>query len=425
MSEMRFRKSVKRLYCICVCSISVIFMWLNSFIDLNASDLEENSLYGKGVVLMDADSKRVLYEKNGDEPLAMASTTKIMTCIMALELGNSEEMVEYTAYAKSMPKVKMDAVIGEHFKMEDLLKAMMLESYNDIATAVAEHIGKKLSENGEAYTSKEYVDLFVGCMNEKAKEIGCEDTYFATPNGLDNLEVSEIQHHTTARDLALIMAYCVEDSVKKDEFLKITQTDSITFKADDGRSYNAQNKNRLLNMRKEAESGKTGFTNKAGYCYVFSFREGEKHFTCAILACGWPGNKNYKWQDAKKVMEYGMDSYDQYSLGEIIRVPEINNTKVHDGCLLEKGEDVCLHTELKNMFDPGDKIMLNQDDKIVIKKKIKQDLVAPVKKGEMIGTIDYYLEEKRVAQIQIVSDENIDKRNAVWSISTVLMYFLP
>lgn len=146
-------------------------------------------LYEQAAVLLDADSGRVLYGKNEETPMAMASTTKIMTCILVLENAKVEEEVSISAYAATMPKVKLYVKKGEHYTVRELLFSLMLESHNDAAAALAEYIGGKLlgetKEASEHTTeeSKAALHRFAQAMNEKAVEIGCEDTWFITPNG--------------------------------------------------------------------------------------------------------------------------------------------------------------------------------------------------------------------------------------------------
>ena len=170
---------------------------------------EPDSLYALSAVLMDGDSGRVLFEKNGEEQRPMASTTKIMTCILVLESGRQEETARTSSYAASMPEVHMGAGEGESYKVRDLLYGLMLESYNDAAVILAEHVGGSTQD-------------FAGMMNEKAWEIGCENTWFITPNGLDAQEETKEgvkAHSTTAEDLARILRYCIRDSPAREEFL--------------------------------------------------------------------------------------------------------------------------------------------------------------------------------------------------------------
>lgn len=141
---------------------------LTAYAETEAPDV--GNLYALSAVLMDGESGRVLYEKNGAEKRAMASTTKIMTCILVLEADVLEEKAVTSAYAASMPKVHLGAVQGEAFYVKDLLYSLMLESHNDSAVILAEHIG-------------ESVQGFAEKMNEKAVKIGRKDTWFITPNG--------------------------------------------------------------------------------------------------------------------------------------------------------------------------------------------------------------------------------------------------
>ena len=158
---------------------------------------EPDNLYALSAVLMDADSGRVLYEKEGETPRPMASTTKVMTCILALENAPGDDYVSVSANAAAQPDVQLNIQEGEQYYLEDLLYSLMLKSHNDSAVAIAEHIGGS-------------VEGFAEMMNQKAKELGCTDTHFITPNGLDAEDGGGV-HHTTARDLALIMRYAIKN----------------------------------------------------------------------------------------------------------------------------------------------------------------------------------------------------------------------
>ena len=181
-------------------------------VNVYASDTEESlpidipdpqNLYAKSAVLIDGDSGRVLYAKDADNAMPMASTTKIMTCILALEHGKPEDIVTVSEYAASMPEVSLGMRTGEQFYLEDLLYSLMLESHNDTAVAIAEYIAGS-------------VEAFADLMNQKASAIGCVQTYFITPNGLDATATGddgqEKSHVTTATELALILRYCMVTS---------------------------------------------------------------------------------------------------------------------------------------------------------------------------------------------------------------------
>lgn len=185
----------------------------------------------------------------------MASTTKIMTLILALEYGNPDDVVTVSSYAAKMPEVRLGLHAGDRYVLQDLLYSMMLESHNDSACAVAEQVGGS-------------VEAFAQMMNRKAAEIGLHDTYFITPNGLDAEDAGGV-HHTTARDLAQLMRYCVTQSEQKEAFQAICQTRQYTFASCDGtRQFTVYNKNALLDRMDGVLAGKTGFTGNAGYCYV-------------------------------------------------------------------------------------------------------------------------------------------------------------
>ncbi len=408
----------------------------------------ELELYAQAAVLMDASSGRVLYEKNGEEVLAMASTTKIMTCIIALENADLEECVDVSAYAASMPKVKLYIKKGEIYRLGDLLYSLMLESHNDTAVAIAEHIGKRflpkeLQEKSVAdYTteeSKQAVAAFADLMNEKAESLRCENTWFITPNGLDATETfrgadgSEYvkNHTTTAEDLATIMSYCVLHSPKSAEFLKITQTTSYTVSSLEGRNSFCTNHNAFLNMMEGAISGKTGFTNKAGYCYVGAVEREGKTYVVSLLACGWPNNKTYKWSDTKKLMNYGIEEFEFVTFEEAEE-----RVKIPDRIFLEDGQtDVIgqrayvplqvVQTEVEgNVFGVPERLLLSEDEEIQVQYNVLPMLQAPVRKGDIVGSIVYKVGEEVYRQEDIVIMADVKKIDLKWCVDKIIHDFL-
>lgn len=365
---------------------------INADINLN------NRLYSKSCALMDGDSGRVLYGKEETIPLANASTTKIMTCILALELGDLESIVTASQNASAQPKVHLGMQEGEEFYLKDLLYALMLESYNDSAVAIAEHIAGS-------------TEAFAGLMNEKVASLGCEDTHFITPNGLDATDENGM-HHTTAEDLCRIMKYCAWDSPKAETFLAITECRSYDFSDLDGRSFRCTNKNSFLDMMDGAITGKTGFTATAGYCYVAAYEKDGKKFCISLLACGWPNNKAYKWSDAKNLFTYGIENYEKKKI-KVTR--ELNNILVKDG-MKEKSlqfwkQDFYIEPEVefeKYCFE----YLLSEEDRVTVEVKQETILYAPVKKGQKLGTILVKLNEEILLEIPITNKEEIPK----WSL---------
>ncbi len=371
--------------------------------------IEELQLYAQSAVLMDARSGRVLYSKNADEVMAMASTTKIMTCIVALENGNLEDDVTVSKYAAGMPKVKLYIKEGEQYKLKDLLYSLMLESHNDSAVAIAEHIGGS-------------VEGFAAMMNEKAKELGCESTYFITPNGLDSTdEQTGAFHSTTATELARIMAYCINESEKREEFLEITRTPAYSFTNSAGRSYSLNNHNTLLTMMDGAVSGKTGFTNKAGYCYVGAVQKDDRLFIVALLACGWPNNKSYKWSDCKTLFGYGFNTYNYQ---EIYEEPKLKPVYVAGGIPDDDNPYHKAYVSLSFEQEPEPvRVLLRDTDMVEIKRLIPKSLDAPVKAGDRVGSIVYSLNGEKIKEDIIVAAKDIEKQTREWFIKYIFKRF--
>ncbi len=232
-------------------------------------------------LLMDAATGEILYEKNGEMKHANASTTKIMTCILALEKAKLTDTVKISSYAASTEPSKLYMAAGDSFKLKDLLYSLMLPSHNDTAVAIAEHVSGS-------------TEKFVALMNEKAKKLGCTNTCFATPNGLD----ADYTHYTTARDMALITKH----ALKKSTLRTIVNTSSYSFSSLSGRSYYVSSTNQLLNSLSYVTGMKTGYTNKAGYCFIGTMK-GKNGHTYISVTFGADTDTD-RWKDAKTLLEY-------------------------------------------------------------------------------------------------------------------------
>ncbi|MCI7321947.1 MAG: serine hydrolase [Lachnospiraceae bacterium] len=368
-----------------------------------AEKKEPGSLYSKACALVDGESGRVLYGREEQTPLPNASTTKILTCILALENGQPEELVTFSAKAAAQPKVHLGAKEGEKFALLDLLYGLMLESYNDCAYAIAEQVGGS-------------VEAFADMMNEKAKEIGCTDSHFVTPNGLDAKD-EEGEHHTTAADLCRIMAYCTWDSPKSADFLAITRAKNHSFQNVNGTEYSVYNKNVFLDMMDCALSGKTGYTAKAGYCYVAAAEEGGRRFCIALLGCGWPNHKNYKWEDAKKLFQFGLDNYHLYQGTE----SAFELSPVQIGCGYRRGTLSEWGTRTKLALsvacDQKKMTFLKADwDQAEIRKEMTELVTLPVQKGKKLGKISYCINGETIYSFDICAGEDV----YAWDFDTFL-----
>lgn len=395
----------------CLLIMISIFFLLACIKNVCAEEIKDNSLYSKSAVLMDTKTKRVLYEKNGYEPLPMASTTKIMTCIIALENADTNKVIKVSKFAASMPAVHLQMEEGEEYYLNDLLYSLMLESHNDTAVAIAEGVSGDL-------------DAFLKLMNEKAIEIGCEDTLFLTPNGLDksvkDQEENELIHHTTAADLAKIMSYCINESPKADDFLKITRTQTYTFSDVSGkRMFTCNNHNSFLNMMDGALSGKTGFTAAAGYCYVGALSLDGEEYVVALLACGWPNNKSYKWSDTKRLMSYGLDNYNNKKL---ILPYKSFIYHVINGQYDTDNESVAYVDAVVNGNEK--EYLISENDSVNIVYENEEHIEAPVKKGDVLGKVKIYINDYHIEEYDIVARNNIQKKSIKWAIKEIIKYFV-
>ena len=366
-------------------------------VDMKPVAEEPAELYALSAVLMDGESGRVLYEKDGERPLANASTTKVLTCIVALENSSGDDYVQVSQNAASQPEVKLGLQKGEQYYLEDLLYSLMLKSHNDTAVAIAEHCGGS-------------VEGFARMLNRKAKQIGCKDTYFITPNGLD-AEDENGKHHTTAKDLALIMRY----AIKNETFLHIAQTRDYTFSEITGkRTFSVHNANAFLDMRDGVLAGKTGYTSQAGYCYVCAWEKEGKTFIVSLLGCGWPNHKTYKWSDTEKLLDFGDYNYEYETYW---KEPQTGKILVTDG--VEDDQDIGTKIYLRGKcsvtaYDREKEVLLKKGETVTCKIEIPQKVSAPVLKGEKLGRIAYYLDGKLIDFYPVYAEKSVEKISFKW-----------
>lgn len=375
-------------------------------VDMTPVAEEPAELYALSAVLMDGESGRVLYEKDGERPLANASTTKVLTCIVALENSPGDDYVQVSQNAASQPEVKLGLQKGEQYYLEDLLYSLMLKSHNDTAVAIAEHCGGS-------------VEGFARMLNRKAKQIGCKNTYFITPNGLD-AEDENGKHHTTAKDLALIMRY----AIKNETFLHIAQTRDYTFSEITGkRTFSVHNANAFLDMRDGVLAGKTGYTSQAGYCYVCAWEKEGKTFIVSLLGCGWPNHKTYKWSDTEKLLDFGDYNYEYETYW---KEPQTGKILVTDG--VEDGQDIGTKIYLRGKcsvtaYDREKEVLLKKGETVTCKIEIPQKVSAPVLKGEKLGRIAYYLDGKLIDFYPVYAEKSVEKISFNGTLKKYFMIF--
>ncbi len=382
----------KKIYIII--SMIILISLFDSNISYGANQ-NINSLYSLSAALIDGETGRVLYQKNGDEIRPMASTTKIMTLILALEYGNMEDIVTVSSYAAKMPDVQLGVKEGEQYKLQDLYYSLMLESHNDVAVVIAEHIG------GD-------IESFADMMNSKAKELGLNNTYFITPNGLDSTDSKGI-HSTTAIELGLIMKYCIMESNQKDIFIEICQTKEYSFKDyDNERSFTVHNKNSYLDMMEGVLAGKTGFTTDAGYCYVAAIKRDGRTFIIALLGCGWPNNKSYKWKDSNTLFNYAIENY--YFIDITSHNTPMKEIEIDGGT-----PNTYIDTYIKDYIS----MVCSKDDKIKLKYRIMKDVNPPIKIDDIVGYIDIYINDELYKTINVYSKNYTNVKDYKYYLSCI------
>ncbi|AMA73641.1 D-alanyl-D-alanine carboxypeptidase family protein [Aneurinibacillus thermoaerophilus] len=311
--------------------------------------------------LIDVATGRILAEKQADRRMRIASLTKIMTAIVALEEGNSQDIVTTpnSAYGKEGSSIYLKR--GEKMKMEDMLYGLMLRSGNDAAVAIAEHVGGS-------------IEGFARLMNEKAEYIGMHSSHFTNPHGLDDSD----NHYSTARDMALLTAY----ALRNPEFRKIvsTQVKYIPWEEEQW-DRKLVNKNKMLRLYKGADGVKTGYTKLAKRCLSSSATRNGQQLAVVVL------NAPQDWEDSMKWLDYG---FSQFPRTEVIRAGE----RVGE----DKREDGVLAYYTKQAFS----YPLSQEEKSRIEKQLVRNIRGPFLEirldGKLIGRVALTIEQETVAQ---------------------------
>lgn len=263
-----------------------IFAVLIIFIILTTSNCYAISVSSYSAVLMDSDSGRVLYQKNPDAQRLIASITKLMTAIIAIENGNLESEIIVGDEVLKMYGSNIYIEIGEKIKLIDLIYGLLMRSGNDASVVIAKNVGG---------TEEEFVKM----MNQKANELGMKNTIFKNPHGLDE----ETENKSTAYDMALLSSYCYKNKI----YREITKTKKYNLQTDK-KSYIWYNRNKLLSQYEFATGGKTGYTPRAGKTLVTNASKNNLNLTVVTL------NDGNQYQTHQSLYEYGFDNYEKYKI---------------------------------------------------------------------------------------------------------------
>ena len=367
--------------------------------------LYEEQLYAASAILIEANSGQVIFEKNADQVMYPASTTKLLTTLLALEFGDLEQICTVSEEAITFYEddvTTADLRVGEEMPLRDLLYATMVKSANDAANVVAEAISGNMNE-------------FVRLMNQAVSVYGCTNTNFTNPNGLHN-----DNHYTTARDMAII----TREAMKNETFRQMAATTSYTAAATNQmRSRTWTNSNRLMvpstseNNNKyyfpDAIGVKTGTTTKAGYCFVGAAERDGVELISVLFFTG----ENARWADTIKLMNYGFSQYvsvtpiDLYNMNPI--TVDTKNFSLEDtnmGRLLLTCVAVDPTNTAKIIATPDEVELMASNIKDTVLIEYTREFYAPITAGEVMGTMTYYPENGAPVEYNLLAARSIDKR---------------
>lgn len=349
---------------------------------------EELSLDAPSAILMEAKTGKVIYEKNSQEIRSPASITKIMTMLLAFEALEEkkislQDQVITSAYAKSMGGSQVFLEEGEIQTVDTLLKCIAVASGNDASVCIAEHIA-----GSEA--------AFVEKMNEKAKELGMTDTHFEDCCGL----TASDGHYTTAKDVALMSRELIVKYPQVFQYTTIWMED-ITHVTKKGEStFTLSSTNKLLKQYPYANGLKTGSTNKAKYCLSATAFKDDVQLIAVVMAAN---DYKVRFEDAKKLLNYGFAKAHFY---EDTQKENLTPVVVKGGVLPKvslRYEESFQYLDLEG----------NDLSKIRKEEQIPEWVGAPIKQGEMIGEVTYYLDEKEIGKVKIIACEEVEKAGFV------------
>ena len=372
--------------------------------------LDDSMLYAKSAILIEASTGEVLYEKNADEILYPASTTKILTCYIALQMADLEnDVVTISQNAIDLVPPTYATIpvsAGELVPMKDLIAATLVRSGNEGANAIAEYLSGSISS-------------FADLMNQTAQMLGCsQDTHFTNPSG-----VHDENHYTTVRDMAII----ARAAMKNELFAKIVSSNTYEMAATSSVSGRGGHPLRtlvggthILNPEndyfyKDATGVKTGFTNAAGYCYVGSAKRGG----IDLISVVFYSSRRGRWTDTKKLLEYGFTQVESISpealYAEDPRVVSVSGFSLDDPNHGELTLGIRAVDDTKNMIIVGNRSKID-----LLRENFSQvsavewvndgNFVAPIHVGQVLGKLTFYSESGETAQYDLVATRSIAMR---------------
>ena len=376
--------------------IFLILLIIISFItpSISYGQISNVDKFSKSSILIDQYTGRVLYEKNPDEKRPLASLSKMMTFLIAIEAINNKEVNknDIIVVDKDIAKVRGSSYhlkVGEKVPLIELMKGLMIVSGNDAAVAISKHIGKS-EEN------------FVKIMNKRAQEIGMKNTSFVNCNGLPIYSLADPkkppkENISTARDIAILGKYMMDNYEK--EVTAITDMQTYTYS---DRGFCKNNTNGLLSIIPEVDGIKTGYTGNAGYCLAFSMKinEDDKNLENRLIGVSLGANhKNKRMQACLAMLKYGRENF---TTQKVMSKDDLIGKKYLKG--LDELE-ITLESE-------DDLIIVKKNDENINTQITFKEIELPIKKGDVLGVIKYYNDDGVV-----LGSDNIISRNDLCDIS--------
>lgn len=375
------KRIISVIVLVCCIWMSVLPVVAGEGVKMGTLDIGQNTeldkLTAKSIMLMDATTGTVIFERNGDYKLPLASITKVMSMMIIVDeirAGNltMDDVVKTSPYAASMGGSQVYLKEGEEFSVRDMLKAIAIHSANDCTVAMAEKISGSES-------------TFVDRMNEKARDLGMNNTYFLDCTGL-----TDEGHYSTAYDIAIMSCEVMN---KYPEILELTSIWHDTFR---NGTFSLDNTNKLVGKYTGLNGLKTGFTTKAGYCLTATAKRGDLSLVSVVLGTDTTGRR---FEETRKLMDYGFANVEMYNgnkKGEIVKRVKVRNGVKKDVNVMYK-EDVNI-------------TMLKKDKNKLERNIVMADsIVAPIKENEEVGVVEFKVDDKVIAKKSIVAKDEVKK----------------
>jgi len=345
---------------------------LTSTVSGQETEEKKPNISAEAAVLMDQESQRVLYHKNMEQRRPIASTTKIMTAILAIEEGDLQSKVEVSEKAAGTGGSSVWLEADEEKNLEELIYGLMLRSGNDAAVAIAEHLGGSVEE-------------FARMMTHKAREIGATETLFKNPHGLHHEE-----HYSTAYDLGLITSYAMNNQ----DFSRISSAPWAKISWP-GQEWDRvlRNQNQLLDSYQGADGVKTGWTTPAGRCFVGSATRDDWQLVAVVL------NAPDMWEDAMRLLDYGFDEYQKEKLvcrSQVVKTVEVKRSRQE-------------RAGIKAIEDFSYPLKPEEKNKIRYLFSLNEAYTAPLHTGDIIGEMKMLLDGKTIGSVKLTASEDVPR----------------